>query len=130
MGQIILFDGVCHFCQGSVQFILKRDSTCTFSFASLQGNTGKELIKQYNIGEDLNSLVLIDEDLYYVKSDAVLRICSKLRMPWKLLSVVRIVPRPIRDLIYDLVANNRYKWFGKKEICTIPSAEMRKRFLD
>ncbi|WP_332694991.1 thiol-disulfide oxidoreductase DCC family protein [Halalkalibacter lacteus] len=130
MDQIILFDGLCHFCHGSVQFIIKRDSTCTFAFASLQSKTGKELINKYNIPEDTNSLVLIDGDSYYVKSAAVLRICQKLRAPWKLLSFFRIVPSSIRDFIYDVVAKNRYKWFGKKEICTIPPPVVRKRFLD
>jgi predicted DCC family thiol-disulfide oxidoreductase YuxK len=130
MGQIILFDGVCHFCHGSVQFIMKRDSTCVFSFAPLQGRTGKELIESYDIPKNLDSLVLIDGDSFYVKSTAVLRICSNLRAPWKLLSALLVVPSPIRDKVYDVVAKNRYKWFGKKEICTIPPPEVRKRFLD
>lgn len=130
MTSIILFDGVCNFCNGSVQFILKNDPVGHFRFASLQSDVGKKLLKQHGIINDINSFVLIEDNKYYVKSSAALRICRNLEGPWKFLYFFRFVPRPFRNFFYDLIAKNRYKWFGKTESCMLPSPEVRNRFLD
>ncbi|MFC0562426.1 thiol-disulfide oxidoreductase DCC family protein [Halalkalibacter alkalisediminis] len=130
MAKIILFDGICNFCNDSVQFIIKRDPDGLFVFASLQGEKGKEILRQRNVPPQVESLVLIEGDRYYVKSTAALRICMFLRGGWKLLQIFMIVPRPCRDWFYDVFAKNRYKWFGKKEVCERPSIDFRSRFLE
>lgn len=130
MNPIILFDGECNFCDSSVQFIIKRDPKGLFHFASLQSPTGQELQKKYGVPEDIDSIVLIEKDKSYYKSAAALRICRHLKEAWKLFYGFIIVPRFIRNAAYDVIAKNRYKWFGKKEeSCMLPSPSVRKRFL-
>ncbi|WLR57438.1 thiol-disulfide oxidoreductase DCC family protein [Mesobacillus subterraneus] len=129
MHPVILFDGVCNFCDASVQFILNRDPNETFHFASLQSEAGKELLKKYNVRNDVDSMILIENDKVYYKSSAALRITRHLRGAWKLLYVFMVVPAPIRNIAYDLIARNRYKWFGKKDSCMLPPPNVRKRFL-
>lgn len=130
MKRIILFDGDCNFCDASVQFIIKRDPYAHFYFTSLQSEKGLQLKRQYNIAEDEDSVVLIEKGKAYTQSSAALRIAKKLDGLWHLLFLFILVPRPIRDRVYQYVAKNRYKWFGKKEdTCALPSPEMRKRFL-
>jgi predicted DCC family thiol-disulfide oxidoreductase YuxK len=127
---IVLFDGVCNLCNGSVQFLLKRDPQARFRFASLQSDTGQKL--QAALGMDpqaLDSVILVEGDRWYKESDAALRIARKLPGAWKLLTAFRIVPRPIRDAAYRLIARNRYRWFGKAETCWLPTPELRGRFL-
>ncbi|MDR4889297.1 thiol-disulfide oxidoreductase DCC family protein [Fredinandcohnia sp. QZ13] len=130
MNHIILFDGVCHFCNSSVQFILKRDSKQMYHFASLQSEAGKSLLKKHNIPEDINSFVLIEGDHYFTKSSAALRVCRNLSGAYRFLYSFKVIPAPLRDILYHIIANNRYKWFGKQESCMLPSPEVRKRFLD
>jgi predicted DCC family thiol-disulfide oxidoreductase YuxK len=130
MGAILLFDGDCPFCNRSVQWIIRRDPKGYFSFASLQSERGKQLLRTYGIGEHLDSLVLIDDHRWYVKSEAVLRICGKLKGTRILLIFLYLLPRPVRDFFYDWMAKNRYKWFGKQESCMLPPPEMRDRFLE
>ncbi|MUK89436.1 DUF393 domain-containing protein [Ornithinibacillus sp. L9] len=129
MNGIILFDGECNFCDRSVQFILKKESEPYYHFSSLQSDAGKELIKEFGIPKNLDSMILIEGDTYFTKSSAALRVCKKLSGYWKLLYGLLIVPKPIRDLFYNILAKNRYKWFGKKDSCMLPSAEVRNRFL-
>lgn len=129
MNAIILFDGECNFCNGSVQFIIKRDPQEFYKFASLQSTVGKELLKQYNAPLSIDSFFLIYGNKYYVKSSAALRVCKNLNGIWKLGYILLLIPRPIRDFFYDLIAKNRYKWFGKRDQCMLPSPEIRKRFL-
>jgi predicted DCC family thiol-disulfide oxidoreductase YuxK len=129
MTKTVLFDGECHFCDQSVQFIIKRDPKAIYSFASLQSEVGIELLIKYNVPKDINSLVLLEGRNYYLKSTAALRICQSLTGIWKLFSLLLMIPAPIRDFMYEIVANNRYEWFGKKESCNLPSQEIRKRFL-
>ena len=130
MKRIILFDGVCNFCDSSVQFIIKRDPAAHFLFTSLQSEKGLELTKKYAIPEDVDSLVLIENGKAFTKSSAALRIAKKLDGLWHLFFLFILVPRKIRDGVYDYVAKNRYKWFGKKEdACMLPSPEQRKRFI-
>lgn len=127
---IVLFDGVCNFCNSSVQFIIKRDPAKKFHFASLQSDTGQALLEKYGLlKSDIDSVVYIRKDKAFVKSDAALRIAAGLNGPVRLMAAFRIVPRFIRDVVYDFIAANRYAWFGRREYCMIPSKEQQSRFL-
>jgi len=126
----ILFDGVCNLCSGFVVFTIKRDPDAKFKFASLQSNEGGNLQKEFGIDPDnIKTMVLVENDNYYLKSDAVLRIFKHLDGMWFILFYLIYIPRPIRNFVYDLVANNRYRWFGKKDVCMLPTPELKKRFL-
>ena len=128
---IILFDGVCNLCNRAVQFVLKRDKLKRFRFASLQGEAGQRYLQQYNLpANDLNSFILIDGDRFYTKSSAALRMLRLLGGGWKLLYGFIIVPPFIRNGVYSLIAKNRYRWFGKRDTCWIPTPELKSRFLD
>lgn len=130
--QIVLFDGVCNLCSGGVQFIIKRDKKDLFRFASLQSELGKRLLSERQIDPNItDSMVLIQPGkAYYLRSDAALEIGKQFSGFWQLLSVFQWVPSPIRNFVYDFMAKNRYRWFGKKESCMIPSPELRQKFLD
>ncbi|HBO30877.1 MAG TPA: thiol-disulfide oxidoreductase [Leeuwenhoekiella sp.] len=129
--KIILFDGVCNLCNGAINFIIKHDPKGIFKFASLQGETGKQLLAQHNIDpQETDSIVLIDNDQVSVKSSAALRIAKNLNQGYPLLFGFMIIPTFIRNGVYDFIAANRYKWFGKKESCMLPTPELRSRFLD
>lgn len=130
MEHIILFDGVCHFCNRSVQFIIKRDATAIFKFASLQSDIGQALLNKHHLPNDLDSFVLIRGNKTYTKSTAALQVARHLKGPWKALYPLLIIPKPIRDFLYHLIAKNRYKWFGKKDSCQLPSQGIRDRFLE
>lgn len=130
MKHIVLFDGECHFCDASVQFIIKRDRAAFFQFASLQSAIGQQLRQQHHISDDIDSIVLIEHQKAYTQSTAALHIAKKLDGLWKLAFLIICIPRPIRDKIYTIIAKNRYRWFGKKEqSCTLPPPSIRKRFL-
>ena len=124
---VVLFDGVCNLCNGAVQFILKRDPVGYFQFASLQSKAAGQLLGSRPA---LDSIVLVMGGEIHTKSGAALRIARKLRFPWPLLSVFLLVPSPIRDAIYNGIARNRYRWFGRRGVCMIPAKEFRVRFLD
>ncbi len=128
---ILLFDGVCHFCDGAVQFLIRHDKKGVIKFAPLQSTTGQKLLRDLQLSTiDFDSLVFISTDRYYTKSTAVLKIGYHLGGKWRLLStILTCIPRPLCDIIYRNVAKNRYKWFGQKDQCMIPSPEIRKRFL-
>lgn len=126
--RIILFDGVCRFCDASVQFIIKRDRG-QFHFASLQSDVGQQLRAQYHL-QDVDSVVLIENGNAYTQSAAALHITKQLSGLWKLFYLAIVVPRPLRDAVYALVARNRYRLFGKKDVCSIPTAADRSRFID
>lgn len=128
MGGIILFDGVCNFCDASVQFIIKRDPQSYFYFASLQSEVGQELLTEYQVPA-VDSLILIENGKVFVKSTAALKIARRLHRGWPLAYCAIIVPPLIRHALYDVVAKNRYKWFGKKDVCMLPTKEQSKRFL-
>ncbi|MEH7072717.1 thiol-disulfide oxidoreductase DCC family protein [Neobacillus drentensis] len=130
MNRIVLFDGVCNLCNSSVQFIIKRDSSGYFKFASLQSETGQELLKKHGLSHELKSFILIENDQVYVKSSAALRVCSRLDGAWRIFTISRFLPLIFRDFLYDIIAKNRYKWFGKKESCMLPLPEWKSRFLD
>ena len=127
---IILFDGVCNLCNGAVNFVIKRDSGNVFKFASLQEKQGVLLLKMHAVDtQKLDSIVLIENEKVYVKSSAALRIARKMSNLWPLFFVLLIIPSFIRDGVYDFIAKNRYKWFGKKEQCMIPTPGSREKFL-
>jgi predicted DCC family thiol-disulfide oxidoreductase YuxK len=129
MKRIILFDGVCNLCNTLVQFIIKRDHNKRFKFASLQSEIGEELMLKYHGEVDMDSFVYIEGDRSYQKSTAALRVCKHLNGAWKFFYLLLVLPRPLRDYLYELIAKHRYKWFGKKESCMIPTEEMKDRFL-
>ncbi|MFA0962879.1 thiol-disulfide oxidoreductase DCC family protein [Roseivirga sp. BDSF3-8] len=127
---IVLFDGVCNLCHGAVNFIIDRDPAGRYHFASLQSEPGRELLQKYDVDPDkIDSVVLVRADMVFTKSRAALEISRYLRGPWPLLYVFKIVPSFIADAIYDLVARNRYKWFGKQDQCRMPDAALRRRFI-
>lgn len=127
---VILFDGVCNFCDRSVQFVLHRDPKGIFKFAALQSAAGQRLLQERGLPrEEFQSIVLLDGDGVWQRSDAALRITRSLSGLWPLLYGFVLVPRPIRDFVYGFIAERRYAWFGKKETCAIPSPETRSRFL-
>ncbi|MEB8579570.1 thiol-disulfide oxidoreductase DCC family protein [Bacillus cereus] len=130
MGNIVLFDGECNFCNQSVQFIIKRDTIGNFQYASLRGDVGRELLERYNIDVNIESIVLIKHSKYYIKSDAVINICKELDYPWKLAVFLLLIPKFIRNFLYDKFSKNRYKLFGKRNTCQLPPPEIRRRFLD
>jgi predicted DCC family thiol-disulfide oxidoreductase YuxK len=127
---IILFDGVCNLCNGAVTFVIKRDPKDRFRFAALQSEIGEELVQKHGLKDKgLDSIVLIEGEKAFVKSSAALRIARKLSGGWPLLYVFNILPRFIRDPFYDLIARNRYSWYGKRESCMIPTPELRAKFI-
>jgi predicted DCC family thiol-disulfide oxidoreductase YuxK len=129
--QIILFDGVCNFCNFWVNSVIKRDTKDIFRFAALQSEKAKELTSSFSIdASKLDTFVLIEGEKFFTKSTAALMICKKLNGPIKILSLFIILPKIFRDFIYDLVAKNRYKFFGKKESCRIPTEADRLKFLE
>ena len=128
--KIILFDGVCNLCNGAVTYIIKRDKKNVFRFAALQSEIGQQLISKFNIDTSkVDSIILIDGEKHYEKSSAALHIAKNLSGAYPLLFGFMIVPKFIRNAVYDYIAKNRYKWFGKKEICMIPTAELKAKFL-
>lgn len=129
MNPIVLFDGDCHFCDYSVQFIIKRDPKAIFTFASLQSEVGRKIQSRFHVPQHIDSLLLITQDHVYYKSSAALHICKHLSGLWKLLYILILIPSPLRNWAYDLIAKNRYRWFGKKMQCNIPTPDERSRFL-
>ncbi|GEL78539.1 thiol-disulfide oxidoreductase DCC family protein [Tenuibacillus multivorans] len=127
---IVLFDGVCNLCNGLVQFILKRDQRDHFRFASLQGETGQQLLKEKRISTDLDSFIYISDKRVYTKSSAALQVVKHLPGLWKGLYIFVVIPKFIRDWLYAFVATNRYKWFGKQDYCMMPKPEYKQKFLD
>ncbi|CAM4297638.1 thiol-disulfide oxidoreductase DCC family protein [Gillisia limnaea] len=130
--KIILFDGVCNLCNNSVNFIIEHDKKDVFRFASLQSEIGQKLTSERGIDpEELDSIVLIEPGVaYFKKSTAALEISKELSGGYSMLKYFSFLPEGLRDGVYDLIANNRYKWFGKKDSCMIPTPELKAKFLD
>lgn len=127
---IVLFDGVCNLCNGAVTFLIRNDKNDRFRFAALQSEMGVDLTTKYGIDtQEVDSIVLIENDKAYVRSDAALRIAKRMSGAYPLLYVFVIIPRFLRDPIYKWVARNRYRWFGKKDQCMIPTPELKAKFL-
>ena len=128
---VVLFDGICNLCSTSVQFIIKHDTKKHFRFASLQSDLGQKILRQFGLpADELNSFILLEDQKIYTKSSGALRVTKKLNGLWPALYGFIIVPPFIRNAVYSWVARNRYKWFGKKETCWLPTPELRKLFLD
>ena len=127
---VILFDGICNFCNYWVNFAIKRDKKKKLLFTPLQGETAKQLLPQYHINTTaLSSVILIDKGKAYTQSSAAFRMCKYLDGGWKMAYGLMIIPKFIRDFFYNIIARNRYKWFGKKESCMVPAPELRERFM-
>lgn len=130
---VLLYDGVCGFCNRRLQTILAHDRKGTMQFAPLQSDYGKRVIAAHRL-EGIDSLVYLDRaaggERVFIRSDAALKVASYLGGRWKLLLIFRLVPRPLRDFFYDLFARNRYRFFGKYDTCMLPSPETRARFID
>lgn len=141
---LVLFDGVCNLCNSSVLFIIDRDPEARFRFAALQSDAAADALA--SVGAEVpdhaaasgavsgtasgaDSIVLIQDGSVYQRSDAALRIAQGLRRPWPLLGTLLVVPRPVRDWVYDLIARNRYRWFGRRDACRIPTPELKGRFV-
>lgn len=130
-GPVLLFDGVCNLCSSSVQFVLKHNGKENVQFASLQSEFASNALSTSDLPADyLNSLVLLENGNTYVKSEAALRLAKHLNGIWKLGSVFLIIPKFVSNAVYDWVAKNRYRWYGKKEVCWIPEERWKSRFLD
>jgi predicted DCC family thiol-disulfide oxidoreductase YuxK len=128
---VIYFDGVCNLCVHSVQFVIRRDPEKQFRFASLQSETGQKTVNSHSLQASLSrTFILADNGRIYTRSAAALRVAKKLKGLWPLLYVFMIIPAFIRDAVYDWIAKNRYRWFGKNETCWVPSPELNERFLD
>lgn len=129
-GGILLFDGVCNFCNGSVLFVLERDPQAYFHFASLQSNVGRALIRRFGLREDIDTIVLIEGGKAYERSNAAFRAMRHLGPGWRALATLGLlIPRVLRDFGYRLFARYRYAMFGKAERCMVPTPDVRRRFL-
>lgn len=127
---ILLFDGVCNFCNGAVRFVVPRDPTGHFRFAALQSETGREVQQRFGLDpDDLDTVVLVEGDRFHAKSGALLRVARHLSGAWPLLAAFLVIPRPLRDWAYDRFAERRYRWFGRSDECPVPTPELRERFL-
>lgn len=129
--KIILFDGVCNLCDATVQFLIKRDTKDVFRFVAIQSDLGQDIIK--HIGIDISktdSIILYEPGTaYYYKAEAALKIGKELGGLYSLLNIFNVVPKALSNSIYDFVARNRYKWYGKRDACMIPTPQMKAKFL-
>jgi predicted DCC family thiol-disulfide oxidoreductase YuxK len=126
---VLLFDGVCTLCNGFVRFVIDRDPAGRFQFAPLQSDAARRVLGA--APQPLpDSLVLVENGRLFTRSTAALRVARGLRFPWPLAYLFVAVPRPVRDWLYDAVARNRYRWFGRRDVCMVPTPELRARFLD
>ena len=127
---IVLFDGVCNFCNASINFVIDRDSKIVFKFATLQSDIGQEILKKHGLKQDnFDSIILEKEGVVYQKSDAALEIARNMDGLWKIFYVFKLIPAFLRNPVYDLIARNRYRMFGKTDACRVPTAELKARFL-
>ena len=128
---VIIFDGVCNFCNALINFIIKQDKKNIFLFAALQSESGKKLMEQYQINwQRTDSFILIEKGKAYMKSNAALRLYNKLPWYWKWTQIFWIFPKFIRNAVYNFIAKHRYKWFGKRDECMMPTPELKERFLE
>lgn len=128
---IVFFDGVCNLCNGAVNFIIDRDPEGYFRFAPLQSDVAQSHLNEESQSiRDGDTIVLLEGGQTYVRSTAALRIARHLSGPWPLLFLAIIIPRPVRDAVYKIIANNRYDWFGRRDRCRMPTPELKDRFLE
>ena len=127
---IVLFDGVCHLCTSTVQWIIQRDPRGYFTFAPLQSAIGRTLVGAHSLPQDaLDTFVVVEGSSCFTRSDAALRVAQHLSGGWSLLQVLSLIPKPIRDWGYTVIARHRYQWFGRRETCMVPSRDLLDRFL-
>ena len=127
---VVLFDGVCNFCNAWVRFVVRHDPTGIFRFAAQQSSIGQAMIGEYvSDSRQLSSVILIAGDSIYTESTAVLEIFARLKPPWSLIALLRIIPRRLRDTCYAFFARHRYRWFGRTDTCQVPSADVGSRFI-
>jgi predicted DCC family thiol-disulfide oxidoreductase YuxK len=130
IGPLVLFDGVCNLCSWSVQFLAPRDRAGRLWFAAVQSQTGQTVLTRSGLSTDhFDSFVFLDARRLYFKSDAFFRLVRYMTWPWPVLAVGRLLPRPVADWLYDRVARHRYRLFGRKAVCMVPSADLARRFL-
>jgi predicted DCC family thiol-disulfide oxidoreductase YuxK len=128
---LILFDGVCNLCNAWVRFVVRRDPTGIFRFVAQQSPIGQAIIEEHLSGaSQLSSVILIEDNSIYTESDAVLQILARLSPPWSWIARLRFISRPARDACYRFIVRHRYQWFGRTEVCQIPSADVRSRFVE
>ena len=131
LSDVVIFDGVCNLCVRSVKFIINHEADQLLRFTPLQSLAGARLLREYGFDpEDAKSFVLVADGKPYVKSDAAIRVARHLRGGWRLIGAIKIIPRPIRNWTYDVIARNRYRWFGRSEGCMVPTPELLSRFVD
>jgi predicted DCC family thiol-disulfide oxidoreductase YuxK len=129
-GPILLFDGVCNLCNGTVQWVIAHDPRAQIRFASLQSDAGRALLAKHGLPQGaMDTVVLVDGERHWLKSSAALEVLRRVGGAWKLAALLRFVPRPLRDAAYDAVARNRYGWWGKRDECWVPTPELRARLL-
>jgi predicted DCC family thiol-disulfide oxidoreductase YuxK len=128
--RIVLFDGICNYCNAMVNFAIRNDKKTVLKFAPLQSQAGKRLKEEYKIAPGIDSVILIEQGKVYTYSDAAIRIAKHLRWPAKAMYGLKIIPEFIRQPFYKWIAKNRYTWFGKKEECMVPTPEVKARFLE
>ncbi|MFT4713725.1 MAG: putative DCC family thiol-disulfide oxidoreductase YuxK [Candidatus Azotimanducaceae bacterium] len=129
--RVIIFDGVCNLCNGAVNFIIQRDPQRKFKFAPMQSEAAQQLIDAYQASDtELDTLLLVEGDVFRVRTDAVLAIAAELTWPWRLFRVLTVFPAPFRDYFYRHLAGNRYRLFGKRAACMIPNEDIKSRFID
>ena len=128
--KIVLFDGVCNYCNDKINFIIKNDQQDIFRFVALQSETGQKIIKYLGIDASVDSIVLYEPGYaYFIKSEAIFRIIKHLSSAVKLLLIFNFIPTSIKNIFYDIIAKNRYNWYGKKESCMIPTEEVKRKFI-
>lgn len=128
---VLLFDGVCNLCNGVVQFVIKRDPKAKINFSSLQSDYGQHILNKFSLPTDnFETFVLVEDGKIYQKSTAALKLFKLLGKGWQILYMLMIIPAPIRNFFYSLIADNRYKIFGRSDECWLPSPELKARFLD
>ena len=128
---ILFFDGVCNLCNGFIQFLIRIDRKRQFHFASLQSPIGQELLAQHQLSTGkLETVLMLHKGKLYTHSDVAIQIAILLRGFWQLLAIARFIPKSLRDPLYQFIANNRYRWFGKRESCMLPTPDVSARFLD
>lgn len=131
MNKVILFDGVCNLCTASVTFVIQRDAKNSFRFASLQSSFGQQILSQQGIDpRHFDTILLIKDEKVFTRSDAALEIARDLSGLWPILYIFKVIPSVIRNIVYNWIARNRYRWFGKNDSCMIPTPELKARFID
>jgi predicted DCC family thiol-disulfide oxidoreductase YuxK len=128
---LVLFDGVCNLCSALVQFVIRHDPAAKFRFAAIQSEIGGEIFQSHGLDPaDLQTFVFVAEGKMFLRSDAAIEVVSRFGGAWRIFRIFQFVPKVLRDSIYSTIARNRYRWFGRKEICMVPTPEIKGRFLD